>query len=77
MMFKQNITAVYVFKNGMIAVFDQFGTQIPFFQGRQSEAMPKIKRRIARQMPCNVRWEIQEGAKFSVKNISLFSKATT
>ena len=47
--YKHIITAVYVFKNGIVAVFDQNGQQMPFFQGRKEEAMPKIKRRLDRQ----------------------------
>lgn len=47
--YKHRTTAVYVFRNGMVACFDQNGQQMPFFQGRKEEAMPKIKRRLARQ----------------------------
>ena len=33
----------------MVAVFDQNDDQMPFFQGKREEAMPKIKRRLNRQ----------------------------
>jgi len=62
--FKQTITAVYIFKNGIVAVFDENDKQMPKFQGKQSEVMPKIKRRISRQVPCKVEWKVQEGADF-------------
>lgn len=63
--FKHNITTIYVFRNGMVVVFDQNGQQMPFFQGRQKEAMPKIKRRLAKQKSV-VEWKIHEGANFAV-----------
>ena len=47
--YKHLIRDVFVFPNGMIAVCDQNGEQMPFFQGRKEEAMPKIKRRLDRQ----------------------------
>lgn len=47
--YKHKITTVYVFENGMVAVFDQNDEQMPFFQGRKEEAIPKIKRRLERQ----------------------------
>lgn len=47
--YKLRISAVYLFKNGLVAVFDQYGHQMGKFQGRKAEAMPKIKRRLARQ----------------------------
>jgi hypothetical protein len=64
MNYKRRIAAVYVFKNGMVAVFDQWGIQLPFFQGKRSEAMPKIKSRLDRQKG-SVYWKIQEGANFA------------
>jgi hypothetical protein len=64
--YKHRIAAVFVFKNGMIAVFDQWGKQMPFFQGRRDfKRMKQIKDRIERQLPCGVEWQIEEGANFS------------
>jgi hypothetical protein len=40
---KPRITNVYTFANGMCMVFDQYGQQMPEFQGRTEEYMPKIK----------------------------------
>jgi hypothetical protein len=37
------ITNVYSFPNGMTMVFDQFGNQMPDYQGKTEEVMPKIK----------------------------------
>jgi hypothetical protein len=37
------ITNVYSFTNGMTAVFDQHGQQMPEFQGRTEDVMPKIR----------------------------------
>jgi hypothetical protein len=37
------ITNVYSFPNGMTMVFDQFGHQMPEYQGKTEEVMPKIK----------------------------------
>jgi hypothetical protein len=36
------ITHVYTFPNGMVIVFDQFGKQMPEYQGRVEEVIPKI-----------------------------------
>ena len=36
------IENVYNFANGMTAVLDQFGEQMPEYQGRTEEVMPKI-----------------------------------
>lgn len=50
MIYKQMIMHVYIFKNGMVAVFDQNDKQMPKFQGRRSfKLMNKIKNRIVRQ----------------------------
>jgi len=40
---KLKITTVYSFPNGQTMVFDQFGKQMPEFQGRTEEVMPKIR----------------------------------
>lgn len=40
---ERKIKRAYVFQNGMTMVFDQFGEQMPEFQGRQEEMVPKIK----------------------------------
>ncbi len=37
------ITHVYLFENGMCMVFDQYDQQMPEFQGRSEEFIPKIK----------------------------------
>jgi hypothetical protein len=37
------ITAVYNWANGQTMVFDQFGNQMPEFQGPTEEVMPKIR----------------------------------
>jgi hypothetical protein len=37
------ITNVYSFTNGMTAVFDQHGQQMPEFQGRTEDVMLKIR----------------------------------
>lgn len=37
------ITTVYTFVNGMTATFDQYGKQMPDFQGLTSECVPKIR----------------------------------
>lgn len=37
------ITNVYVFGNGMAMVYDQYGKQMPEFQGRAAEVLPKIR----------------------------------
>lgn len=67
--YKQRISAVYVFKNGMVAVFDQRGQQMSFFQGRRDfKRMKQIKDRIDRQKPCGVEWLIQDGANFAGKS---------
>jgi len=47
--YKHRITTIFIFTNGMVAVFDQNDQQMPFFQGKKEDVMPKIKRRCARQ----------------------------
>ncbi len=37
------ITNVYSFTNGMTMVFDQYGKQMPDFQGSTREVVPKIR----------------------------------
>jgi hypothetical protein len=37
------IASVYSFSNGQTMVFDQHGQQMPEFQGRTSDVMPKIR----------------------------------
>lgn len=37
------ITHVYSFSNGMMMVFDQYGKQMPEFQGPTEEMVPKIR----------------------------------
>jgi hypothetical protein len=67
MKFKQTLVEVFIFKNGMVAVFDERLQQMPFFQGRQDIAMPKIKSRIKRQKPCSVIWQIAQGVTWEGK----------
>lgn len=56
--YKHQITAVYVFQNGMVAVFDQYDQQMPFFQGRKSDlTMKRIKDRMKRQRCKIVEWK--------------------
>lgn len=38
------LTNVYVFPNGMVAVLDQFGKQMPQYQGRKEEVWHLIQR---------------------------------
>lgn len=40
---KRIITNVYVFPNGMVMVFDQHGKQMPDYQGRSDEVIPRIR----------------------------------
>ena len=42
-MTERKITKVYNWANGMTMVFDQFGEQMPEFQGPTEEVMPKIR----------------------------------
>ncbi len=37
------ITHVIIWQNGMVMVFDQYGEQMPEYQGRQEEMIPKIR----------------------------------
>lgn len=37
------ITSVYSFSNGMLAVFDQYGQQMPDYQGPAAEYLPKVR----------------------------------
>jgi hypothetical protein len=48
-MYKHIIKTVFLFQNGLVAVTDQNGEQIAFFQGRKDEVMLKIKRRLENQ----------------------------
>lgn len=34
---------VYIFPNGMVACFDQYDEQMPKYQGRKEEALPKLQ----------------------------------
>ena len=42
-MTERKITNVYNWANGMTMVFDQYGQQMPEFQGRTEEVIPKIR----------------------------------
>jgi len=59
--YKHTIAYVFVFRNGMVAVLDQNNEQMPAFQGRKDEVMPKIKRRLGRQKGA-VEWFWHPGA---------------
>lgn len=62
--YRHQITAVYVFQNGMVAVFDQHDKQMPFFQGRGGfRTMKRINDRIKRQRNKIVEWKWQEKEK--------------
>lgn len=37
------ITSVYSFANGQTVVFDQYGQQMPEFQGKTEVVVPKIR----------------------------------
>lgn len=50
----RKITKVYFWTNGMVTVFDQFGEQMPDYQGRREEVIEKI----FRDAPPNVQCEI-------------------
>lgn len=41
---KRRIKSVFVFANGMVAVCDQYGEQMPRYQGRWDEKEAKIRR---------------------------------
>ncbi len=43
MSYEPKITNVYRWANGMVMVFDQFGHQMPDFQGPAAEVLPKIR----------------------------------
>jgi len=47
--YKHRIKSVFVFQNGMVAVCDQNGEQMPYFQGEKAKAIPRIKRRLDKQ----------------------------
>lgn len=38
------ITTVYLFANGMVAVFDQHGKQMPAYQGRCEDVVEGIRK---------------------------------
>ena len=40
---RRTITHVYNFANGMTMVFDQYGQQMPDYQGYTEQVMPKIR----------------------------------
>lgn len=37
------ITNVYAFTNGMLMVFDQYGQQMPDYQGKADKMIPKVR----------------------------------
>lgn len=52
----REITNVYVFTNGMVMVFDQFGQQMPEYQGFREEVIDKIKADFDGPIEEGVRW---------------------
>lgn len=63
--YKHIIAEIFVFRNGMVAVLDQNGKQMPFFQGLQKEVMRKLKARLDRQKTPII-WKVQESANFDL-----------
>lgn len=49
----QSIAKVMLFENGIVAVFDQFGKQIPRYQGEYEKVIDLIKR----DAPSDAVWE--------------------
>lgn len=45
------ITNVYAFTNGMVIVFDQYGKQMPEYQGRYEEVIDKIRAVFSGEIP--------------------------
>lgn len=41
---KQEVLKVIVWQNGMVMAFDRSGKQVPEYQGREEDVLPKIKR---------------------------------
>ena len=41
---KITLTNCYHFQNGMVMAFDQYGKQMPEYQGRYEEVIDKIRR---------------------------------
>lgn len=55
--YRQQITSVFKFNNDMMAVCDQYGKQIPFYQGLKTyKRMKQIKSRIIRQKNKVIEW---------------------
>jgi len=48
------ILAVYTWSNGMVMAFDRDGEQMPEYQGRMGEVLP----RIIREAPSDTKWFI-------------------
>lgn len=40
---KRVITNVYIWQNGLVMCFDQYGKQMPEYQGLEEEVIPKIR----------------------------------
>jgi hypothetical protein len=51
------IKNVYSFSNGMTMVFDQYGQQMPEFQGRTEDVMPKIRAAGFKEQVPLMEWE--------------------
>lgn len=55
--YRQQITTIYIYPNGMILVFDQKGRQMPRFQGHNDlKRLKRIQNRIYRQRFKEVTW---------------------
>jgi hypothetical protein len=52
----KRIESVYVFENGMVMVFDQFGEQMPEYQGRKEDVLDKVKASFRGIIHQNVEW---------------------
>ncbi len=51
------ITNVYVFVNDQVMVFDQFGRQMPEYQGQKDDVLPKIKEVFKGHIEEDVMWK--------------------
>jgi hypothetical protein len=53
---ERKITDVYIWQNGMVMTFDQFGEQMPEYQGRREEVLDKIRAVYDGPIACNCVW---------------------
>ncbi len=52
------LTSVVVWQNGMVMAFDQFGHQMPDFQGTKAEVWPKIEAARAADPQVQIDYEV-------------------